>query len=293
MNSSNEKVLLTGAGGFIGKEVICSLKTKKFDIYALTTADTQSTDGITFIKGNLLDYSTIQNIISEIKPEFLLHFAWPTTGYFNSNLHFDFLSISINMIKTFGENNGKRAVFAGTYLEYGHNDDNLNEFISPIEPIHIYGKCKNYLYESAKLYCQNNNISLGWGRIFSVFGKEVDKRRLTLDVISNLSENKEVVICSGSLLRDYIYNKDVADAFVTFLDSDVTGAVNICTGIETSVQDYVIQIAKKMGKEHLLIFKEQPSNQQRRVVGDNTRLTQEVGYQLKYDLSTALDEILE
>ena len=53
-----------------------------------------------------------------------------------------------------------------------------------------------------------------------------------------------------------------------------------------------MEIAKIMNKENLIIFNEQPSPQQVRVVGDNTRLTKEVGFTPKYTLNEALNEII-
>ena len=162
----------------------------------------------------------------------------------------------------------------------------------PADPINFYSQCKDFVHKISELYCQNNNVSFGWGRIFSAFGKETDPRRLTSDVINHLRENKEISIRSGSLIRDYIYTKDIANAFVKFLDSNVEGTVNICTGIDRSIHDYVMEIAKIMNKENLIIFNEQPSPQQVRVVGDNTRLTKEVGFTPKYTLNEALNEII-
>lgn len=289
----HKRVLVTGATGLIGKESIPFLKERGFNIYALATTEKQNTPDIYYYKANLFDAERITSIMRELQPQYLLHFAWKTTGCFNSNINFDFLSSSINLIESFGDNGGKRMVIAGTYIEYGYNDETLNDRTSPIHPIHLYGQCKDYLHKIAKLYCDSNNISLGWGRVFSAFGKESDPRRLTPDVINSLSANREVVIRSGRLLRDYMYSKDVAGAFAALLDSTVEGAVNICTGVETSVQNYCMMLASKMGKEHLLRFEDISSNQQHRVVGDNSRLLEEVGFSPQYTMEQAIKEILE
>lgn len=182
-------------------------------------------------------------------------------------------------------------VMAGTYAEYGYHDEILCENM-PAEPINIYSQCKDFVRQIAASYCQNNGISFGWGRIFSAFGRETDPRRLTSDVINHLSANETVTIRSGSLIRDYIYTKDIAAAFVAFLESSVNGIVNICRGRETSIHDYVMMIAKIMSKEHLVKFEEQASAQQKRVVGSSLRLNNEVGFVPQYTLHDAIKEIL-
>ncbi len=287
-----KKVFLTGGTGLIGTETIPFLEQAGFEIYALTIGDEQDTKNVKYIKANLFDKQEISRIMAEIKPEYLLHYAWLSTGLFNDNSNFDFLTASIDLLKAFVQNGGKRVVMAGTYAEYGYHNETLSEDM-PAEPINIYSQCKDFVHQISESYCKNNNISFGWARIFSAFGKERDPRRLTSDVINHLKANEPVTIRSGSLVRDYIYVKDIAAAFVKFLDSNVEGVVNICTGKDTSIHDYVMKIAKAMGKENLVIFNEQPSPQQVRVVGDSSRLNKEVGFLPNYTIEEAIKEILE
>lgn len=287
-----KKVFLTGGTGLIGTQTIPFLQKAGFEIYALTLDENKSENGIKYVKGNLFDKIQIDNLLSEIRPEYMLHYAWLSTGLFNDNSNFDFLTSSIDLLKSFAKYGGKRVVMAGTYAEYGYHNETLKETM-PAEPINIYSQCKDFVHQIAEAYCQNNNISFGWGRIFSAFGKEKDPRRLTSDVINHLKNNQEVVIRSGSLVRDYIYTKDIAAAFVKFLESDVKGVVNICTGKDTSIHDYVMKIAQIMEKENLVVFNEQKSPQQVRVVGEPIRLNKEVGFTPKYSIEQALKEILE
>ena len=288
----SKKVFLTGATGLIGKETLPFLLENDFEIYALTKRDLNSIDNVNYIKGILFDKAFIQGVMSEIKPEYLLHFAWYSTGFFDDNVNYEFLSSSLDLLKAFGENGGKKAVMAGTYAEYGYYNENLKEsFVA--QPINAYSKCKDFLRQISASYCENNDISFGWGRIFSAFGLESDPRRLTSYVINNLLENKEIVIKSGSLIRDYIYSKDVARAFVSFLDSDVDGVLNICSGKDTSIHDYVMMIAGILDKKHLVKFEEQKSNQQTRVVGDTEKLRNELKFSSKYNIYDALLEVIE
>ena len=286
-----KKVILTGGTGLIGTQTIPCLLNAGFKVYVMTMGDEVSTGNVTYIKANLFDKNAVDKMFSDVQPEYLLHYAWLSTGLFNDNMNFDFLTSSIDMLKSFHKYGGKRVVMAGTYAEYGYHNETLKETM-PAEPINIYSQCKDFVHKIAEVYCHNNNISFGWGRIFSAFGKEKDPRRLTSDVINHLSANQEVVIRSGSLIRDYIYTKDIAAAFVKFLDSNVEGVVNICTGKDTSIHDYVMKIAQAMGKENLVLFNEQASPQQVRVVGDSTRLNKEVGFVPQYTIEEAIKEIL-
>ena len=287
----SKKVLLTGATGLIGQEAIPFLKQKGFEIYALSTRQIPAAGGVHFLQGNMLEQQVIRQLVADIKPTHLLHFAWATTGLFDNNINFSFLSASMDLLQYFAQNGGKRAVVAGTYAEYGHNENVLKESF-PTAPFNVYGYCKSWLRQQATLFCKNNGLSFAWGHIFSAYGKAKIPTRLTPDVINHLHANLPVVVRSGNLTRDYIYAKDVAHAFTALLDGETEGRVNICSGKGTLIRDYVLTLAKVMGKENLVVFQDTPSAQQSKVIGDNTRLQTEVGFTPQYSLEKAFQEIL-
>lgn len=291
----SEKIcLVTGASGLIGCQALSLLVERGFKVYALTSSSSvqKAQSGVIWRQANLLDPVQLEALVGDVRPSHLLHLAWQTTGTFNDNINFDFLSSSIFLLKRFAQYGGVRAVIAGTYVEYGHNNETLAEDMPCLSPLHIYGQCKNFLRGIAELYCKNNGVSLAWGRVFSAFGHERDPRRLTADIINTLSADKELVIKSGDLIRDYIYSKDAAGAFVALLDSPVEGVVNICTGKETSIREFVMTFARKMTKEHLVKFVSTTSNQQVRVVGNADKLKELVCFSPRYTLDAAADEIL-
>ena len=89
-----------------------------------------------------------------------------------------------------------------------------------------------------------------------------------------------------------MYTKDIARALVKFLDGKVTGNVNICSGNAISIKELSMEIASLMNKEQLLDFEDECSSQPPIIVGDNTRMINEVGYTPRYSLSEALCHIL-
>ncbi len=288
----NKKVILTGATGLIGKEAIQPLLDSGFEIYALTIDEKNTDCGVNWIKANIFDAENIKRVFESIKPLYLLHFAWVASGdYLISEDNYELRDASLNMLKEFHQNGGKRAVMAGTCFEYEFKDAPLKED-DKLNPQTVYAKCKNELREKAQMYCKENDISFGWGRIFYVYGKNEHEKRLTAHVINSLKNAKEVVINNGDLVKDYMYTKDIAGAFVKFLDTDIDGCVNICTGQGISLKDYTKLIAKKIGRGDLLVIKNEPTDQPKIIVGDNSRLLDEVGYNIKYSLDEALEEIL-
>jgi nucleoside-diphosphate-sugar epimerase len=293
MNKAIKKVIITGATGLIGKESIQALKDAEFEIFAFSRSEKKSDLAINWLKCDLFDKTDIKNAFEHIKPTYLLNFAWATTDdYLTSNINFDYLKAGLDLLKYFKENGGKRAVFTGTCFEYQYKNTPLKE-TDPVAPQAVYAKCKNHLREIAQLFCSQNSISFGWGRVFYVFGIEENIKRLAAHTINNLANNKDVVINNGSLIRAYMFSKDIAAAFVKFLDSSVEGIVNICPQSGISLGDFTTIIAKKLDKQKFLKILNEPVNQPPIIVGDNKRLTDEIGYQLQYDYAQAIDCILK
>ena len=258
---TGKKVVLTGSTGLIGKEAIEPLQNAGFEVYCLTSKTC-----------NLFDYGAVSRFFEQIKPQYLLHFAWITGGDYLSNpINYDYVDASMNLLKEFKKYGGKRVVMAGTCFEYDFKDEPLKED-DKLNPKTLYAQCKVKLNELATNFCGKNSISFGWGRIFYVYGHNEKEGRLTRVIISKLKNNEAVTVKYGQLVRDYMYSKDIAEAFIKFLNSDITGAVNICTGQGISLGEISTIIARKVNKTYLLTIENNPTDQPAYIVGDNKRL---------------------
>lgn len=289
----SKKVFVTGATGLIGKELIAPLTENGFEVYALALEENLPTiPHVHWHKGNLFDPACVENLLAQIQPQYLLNMAWATTGnYQTANINFDFLCAGIHLLKVFHANGGKRVVFAGTCLEYAPQNHPIKE-TDPVAPSSPYALCKQLLYRATESFCGQNNLSFACGRIFYVYGKNEAPTRLTASIIRNLQENQTVSVSHAQLIKDYMYTADIARAFVALLDSSVQGAVNVCSGKGISLAEYATAIARRLNKENLLDLKELPTPQPPQIVGDNTRLTHEVGFTCRYTFAEALGEIL-
>jgi len=292
MNCSEKRVLVTGATGLIGKELSEPLLSAGYEVHALTIDAVNPANGFHWISANLFDESAIRDVMSQVKPMYLLNMAWATTGdYLTNPINYAFLTAGINLARAFVANGGKRAVYAGTCFEYRFKNEPLTED-ALLEPSrNEYTFCKTHLREIAERIFRSNGVSFGYGRIFNAFGRGEPSTRLTGMIIDKLRKGEQMVMKGGPLIKDYVYSKDIARAFVALLDSAVEGPVNIATGRPVSIREFAQTIARELGREDLLQFKDDCANQPPCVIADVTRLTHEVGYLPRYDLSLAVKEI--
>ncbi|ADG71240.1 NAD-dependent epimerase/dehydratase family protein [Brachyspira murdochii] len=286
-----KKVLVTGINGLIGQYISEPLKELGFEVYGIGTRNIE-TDKLYYIKLNINNTTQLENKFKEIKPEYLIHLAWDTKqGYLDSDSNFDLLASSINMLKYFKENGGKRVIYTGTCFEYKFKDSKIKEY-DELNPISIYTKCKNYLREVSELYCKKYDIDLCWCRIFYMYGKNEDQNRLFPYIINNLKNDKKVSINHSQLKKDYMFAGDVAKAIAFITDSDFKGSINICSGKAISLKDFALIIAKKMNKENLLELKELNTNEPNIIIGDNSKLINEIGFNKYSNINDILDQLI-
>ena len=287
----SKKVLITGATGLIGKEAIPFLIEEGFDIYAISTK-TINDNTIHWLTFDLFDEIFLKKVFEEIKPEYLLNFAWITGGdYLTNEKNILFKNIGIKMLELFKTNGGKRAIFAGSGFEYDINNEILYE-TSPKKPKTLYAQCKNELHDIAIKFSNDNELSFGWGRIFGVFGHKEKETRLTPQIMNCMKENKVFEIGAPNNTMDYMYSKDIANAFVEFLKSNYFGDVNICSGQGILLKDYALLIQNLFGKENLIKYDDKkPSNLN--YLGSNKILKEIIGFTPKYTLEQALKEIID
>ena len=293
MSSSKKRVLVTGATGLIGKELAEPLHEAGFDVYAITIDEINPANGINWVRGNLFDERFVGDVMADLKPTHLLNMAWATTGdYLSSDINYKFLAAGISLAEAFAKNGGKRAVYAGTCFEYKFKDEPLSETDELDPGKFTYTFCKDALRRIVSRYFESHGISFAYGRIFYVFGNGEATTRLTGMLVDKLCRGERVSINSGSLLRDYLYSKDIAGAFSALLSSATEGCVNVCSGKEVSIRDYALKVARSLGREELVEFCDAPSVQPRRIIGNNARLTDEVGYEIKWPIDVAIEDIV-
>lgn len=292
-----KRVLVTGAGGFIGRHSLPALIFNGFEVHAVDMCvPEEKSSGVYWHQLDLLDTKNTLELIAEICPTHLLHFAWYAKPgeYWKSLENIRWIEGSLHLLRMFHMHGGKRVVMAGTCAEYDWKYGFCSEDITPLLPATLYGTCKNALQHLLKDFSQVTGLSSAWGRIFHLYGPFENPHRLVSSVILNLLRNKSTVCSHGNQIRDFLYVEDVASAFVSLLMSDVCGPVNISSGYPITLREIVLAAADFLGAHKLVQFGALPTleNEPALIVGNNRRLTDEVGWRQSYDLATGIAQTL-
>ena len=184
---------------------------------------------------------------------------------------------------------------AGTCAEYDWNYGYCSEGVTPCKPDTVYGVCKHSTFSLLQSFSKATGLSSAWGRIFFLYGDHENLKRLVADVVFSLLNGKPALCSHGRQIRDFLYVKDVAGAFITLLDSTVEGPINICSGVPLALKEVIMKIADKLGRKDLIqlgALSASP-NDPKLLVGDNTVLKDRVGWQPGYDLDQGIEATIE
>jgi nucleoside-diphosphate-sugar epimerase len=285
------RVLLTGAGGFIGRACVGPLLAAGFEVHALSREQRIFPPGVTAWQGNLLDPAEPARLMRAIRPTHLLHAAWDVThgNFWTAQNNLNWLAASVHLLTAFLESGGQRAVGVGTCAEYAWTEATLEEISGPSAAATPYGRCKRALGD-AYAAAAGLGLSTAWARLFFPYGPGDSPQRLVPALMASLAAGKRFPTTAGTQVRDFIYIEDVGQALSALLASSVQGAVNIGTGHGVPLARLINTIANEMGRPELVELGAMPlrPGDPAELIADASRLHEEVGFRARFNLQEGL-----
>jgi nucleoside-diphosphate-sugar epimerase len=297
-----KRVLVTGAGGFIGRWSVPSLLTRGCEVHAVLsgTADRevpQQLRGAEIHVADLLSETATDQLLAALKPTHLLHFAWIATPglYWNSTENFHWVAASERLLRAFKTYGGSRVMMAGSCAEYDWSRvEECDELQSPLAAISPYAACKIALQKLLADFGRREQLSTVWGRIFFQFGPYEHPDRLVPSVIRNLLMDREAPCSHGKQIRSFLHVADVGAAFAAVLDSELEGPVNIGSDERIALADLIDRIGVQIGRPELLRpgARPVPAQEPSILIPVIKRLRDEAGWRPRFTLDAGLSDTI-
>jgi nucleoside-diphosphate-sugar epimerase len=263
--SQAKRVLVTGAGGFIGRWSIAPLLGSGYEVHAVLSQNAhapfaQELHGASVHRADLLRDAEVDALVKRVMPSHLLHFAWIATPgiYWHSADNARWLAASQYLLRCFRRDGGVRAVMAGSCVEYDWAKAGICiERSSPLAdtaatPPTPYAAAKIALQKALARFADEKRLSAAWGRIFFQYGPYEHPDRLVPAVIRQLLLNREALCTHGRQIRSFLHVADVGAAFARLLDSEIEGPVNIGSDERVALSDLIDGIAQQIGRPDLV-----------------------------------------
>jgi nucleoside-diphosphate-sugar epimerase len=289
-----KQVLMTGATGFIGSKVTDELIARGYEVHALVWPE-EVAPKAHFVQHrlNVLDAAEVESFFAEHFFDSLIHLAWYVGPKCHiSDLNLDWLIATFTLLKAFKEHGGKTFLGAGTCSEYEYKYGYLLEDDTPTDPQTLYGNGKNAVFNVAKVYCRQNGISFKWPRIFNLYGPNEKPQRLMPSVINSCLKGEDVKVSDCLKFQDYLHVEDTARGIVDVFESNIQGAVNICSGQPVQLRTIVNKIAELTGFKGNILWGAVPAAFGDDVVVGNNEKLKSLGWKPKYTLEEGLTETI-
>lgn len=238
---SKKRILITGALGYIGSEILTMAKEYAEDVLAI---DKLADTSIGCVGLDLKDATETSKVITNFKPDVIIHCATHSAlayrDHFLNSFQEDF-SVTVNILNALANMPDCRLIyFSSSYIYSGLPTDQHYNESSPLSPKHNFGIAKSF-FEQFILKIHQNTVIF---RLSSVFGpgQALHPNVILAFAQECLKNNSLTVWGKGERKLQYIYMKDVVNVVLnSFSDPDGSrSAGDLATGIyNLGGDDYV------------------------------------------------------
>jgi UDP-glucose 4-epimerase len=242
------KVLVTGSSGFIGAHLVNAIK-KSNPSFQLLGIDVEASN--TKIEEIEISITAPEasKVISDFAPDIIFHLAAQTdVTHSMANPLMDAESNyigTINILNGIKGSNCHKVVYAnsgGAIYAHSNTLPNLEtDFVFPISP---YGVSKYASELILKIYSDIYNYKFISLRLSNVYGPGQKSNAVTRMINCMLKKETFTIYGDGSSTRDYVYIKDVVNAFLAAGEVASSGIYNISSGEEISLTSLVDALEK-------------------------------------------------
>jgi len=277
-----QKILVTGATGFIGNHVVQELLKNNFDVIASSSNEQKARSlqwfsKVKYIPFGLANFDPEINYVSFFQnPDAVIHLAWEGLPNYKSLFHFETnLPRHYSFLKNLAINGVNNINVTGTCFEYGMQEGCLAEDL-PSMPANAYALAKDTLRKFLEELRKTTDYNLKWIRLFYMYGSGQNPNSLLSQLDKALEKGESVFNMSGGeQVRDYLPIESVAEYIVSIAtQNNVTGIINCCSGKPITVKALVEEHLKRKNKHISLNLGYYPyaDYEPMRFWGDDTKL---------------------
>ncbi|WP_432665326.1 NAD-dependent epimerase/dehydratase family protein [Wukongibacter baidiensis] len=208
------KVIVTGATGFIGSNLVRKLVDQHYDVYIICRKTSRLHNISSYLnKIDIYRYdNNLSNLIgyfNEIKPDCIFHLASSVIvehkpedidNLINSNLRF-----STHILEAMLQSGAKKIINTGTSWQHYEN--------KKYNPVCLYAATKEAFEKLLEYYIEAENFKAITLKLFDTYG-ESDTRGKLINLLSKYSKDKKILeMSSSNQVMDLVHVDDVTEAY--------------------------------------------------------------------------------
>src|SRR5215213_3554641 len=291
---ANQRVLITGAAGFIGSHLCDRFLAEGYDVIGmdnLITGDLKNIEHLFAVKEFTFYHHDVSKFVFVPGTlDYILHFASPASPI-------DYIKMPIQTLKvgSLGTHNllglalakGARILVASTSEVYGdplvhpQNEEYWGN-VNPVGPRGVYDEAKRFQEAMTMAYHTYHKVETRIVRIFNTYGPRMrldDGRALPAFIGQALNGEDLTVFGDGSQTRSFCYVDDLVEGIYRLLHSDYVYPVNIGNPDEITIKDFADEIIKLTGTQQKVVYHPLPMNDPMQRQPDTTKAKEILGWE--------------
>ena len=298
--SAAQRVLVTGAAGFIGSALVDRLLEERREVVGLDSFDSfyaekekhrnlsaalRSGD-FRLVRGDIRDSDLVERLFAEGRFDCVVHLAALAGVRPSLERPAEYADVNVNgtvaILQAAVRHSSPRIVFASSSSVYGEREEGpFRESDRVDRPISPYAATKKAGELIAHTFHSAHGINVTCARLFTAYGPR-QRPDLAIRRFGECMRRGEPIPIygDGSAVRDYTYVDDIVDGLVRAADVDLGYAIlNLGSGGAITVLEMVAQLEATLGLEAKKVF-------HGRIVGDVSMTSadiaaarKELGYQ--------------
>jgi len=296
------KILLTGATGFLGQNIVPKLK-QNYYVYGISSKD-----------ADLRKQSDCKKVISKFYPDVIIHAAGSVGGIGANRQNpgkfmYDNLIMGTNLIEEARHQGIGKFILLGTVCAYPKftpipfkEEELWNGY--PEETNAPYGIAKKTLMKMIETYYEQyqfNGVNLipvnmyGPHDHFNLTSSHVIPALILKVHQARMSGDSSITLWgTGQASREFLFAEDCADAIKLAIEKNIgPEPINIGTGKEIKICELIETIADIMGFDGKIIYDDNyPDGQPRRCL-DTTKAKERLGFEAKTNLAEGLNKTIQ
>jgi UDP-glucose 4-epimerase len=302
--SQPRRVLVTGGAGFIGSNIVDRLSALGHSVFAVDDMSSGRERNLTSaidagVRFEKLDVRApeFRSFVRSVSPDVVIHMAAQVDV--RRSVRDPIEDADLNIIGTLSVYEAARAAGTQTVLVassggtiYGEPRRVPVSESARSRPTTPYGIGKRVLDDYAAFYAETYGIRSVLLALGNVYGPRQDPHGeagvVAIFLGRMLRGEQPVIYGDGTQVRDYVFVEDVVDAFVRSVDAPFAGAVNIGTGMGTSVLELFRACARTVGYKGEPAFEPARAGELAKSILDVGLAAKELGWKPKTPLAQGL-----
>lgn len=309
MNFNCKRVVVTGAAGFIGSNLIDKLLELGAEVIGIDNLFNGRLENLEeasnkikfqFLKGDIRDLNFLLDVCQDI--DIIFHEAAFTSVPQSVKMPVSCNDVNVNgilnVLNVVRKRDIEKIIFASSSSVYGNLPILPKKEDMPRIPISPYGVSKAACEGYIQVYHHIYGVNASALRYFNIYGprqRDSPYSGVIAIWLGRIIRNEDLIIFGdGENLRDFTYVKDVIQANLLAAEHEIGGEIlNIACGAPIILTDLARLMLKLTGKENLKIkYIEPRPGDIKHNYGDISKAKQLIGFESKYDQEEGLRDYL-